>query len=76
MIPTRPPVKNAKYRLIIILGNPKTRPKTKANLISPPPIASFLVRNVKTSEIITKNKNAPIPQIEFKIKNLKLKINR
>ncbi len=53
-----PPVKNAKYKEIIILGNPKTSPKTAANLTSPKPIPLPWV----TKNIIRKNRNAPAPE--------------
>ena len=67
MMPVAAPVKNAKYRLIIIAGKPKTKPKRKASFMSPPPIASFLVISEKTTEIIMKKRNAPMPQIRLTI---------
>jgi hypothetical protein len=62
MIPIKPPVKKAIYNEIIILGKPKNNPKRKTNLMSPLPMLSFFVRNKNTTEIITKKRNAPIPQ--------------
>lgn len=40
----KPPVKNARYNSITILGKPKISPKTAANLTSPKPIPFLLVR--------------------------------
>ena len=62
MIPIKPPVKKAIYNEIIILGKPKNNPKRKTNLMSPLPMLSFFVRNKNTTEIITKKRNAPMPQ--------------
>jgi hypothetical protein len=75
MMPVTAPVKNATYRLIIIAGKPKTRPKRKASFMSPPPIAFFLVSKEKTTEIIMKKRKAPIPQAILTIKDCGLMIN-
>lgn len=50
-----PPVKNAKYKQMIILGNPRTSPKRAANLTSPSPTPLPRV----TKNIIRKKRNAP-----------------
>lgn len=57
MIPTIPPVKNAKYSAKTVLAGPSTKPIKKANFTSPNPIPRVLViRN-----IIIKKANAPSP---------------
>ena len=76
MIPIKPPVKKAIYNEIIILGKPKNNPKRKTNLMSPLPMLSFFVRNKNTTEIITKKRNAPIPQKMLIINDGELIISR
>lgn len=62
MSPEIAPVKNAKYRQIRIFGKPRTRPKTNANLISPPPIPRPRVIKLTAK----KKRKAPSPdKIKF-----------
>jgi hypothetical protein len=75
-MPTIVPVKKARYNETIILGNPKNKPKTKASLISPPPIPSFPLIILKPNVIIRKNRNAKTPQARLMINDEELKINK
>ena len=45
MEPAKAPVKKAKYRATIILGNPKTKPSKNASFTSPKPMPlPFVIR--------------------------------
>ena len=69
MIPTDAAVKKAKYNARIIFGKPKNKPKTKTNLISPPPIPSFPRINLNPKAITRKNRNANAPQVRLVIRD-------
>ncbi|OGH35253.1 MAG: hypothetical protein A2958_02735 [Candidatus Levybacteria bacterium RIFCSPLOWO2_01_FULL_38_13] len=58
MEPIIAPVKNAVYKAIIILGNPKKSPRRKESFTSPKPIPFPWVIKYKRK----KNKKAPIPE--------------
>ena len=57
-------------------GKPKNKPKRKTNFMSPPPILSFPSNTENTTEIITKNKKAEIPQTRLMIDDEGLMNNR
>lgn len=69
MSETNAPVKNARYKRIIVCGKPKISPNTEANLTSPKPIPLPFVK-IKIKE---KNKNVKnetiILLIKFPFKN-------
>ncbi len=58
MEPTIAPVKNAKYKAVIILGNPKTIPIKNASFTSPKPMPLPFVTTYKAR----KKRKAPTPE--------------
>lgn len=79
MIEIKAPVKNAKYKLIIIKGNPNNNPSTNANLTSPKPMPFPRVKANNRK----KNKKDPMAEsrcgnkgkLEFKIyKNVETRL--
>jgi hypothetical protein len=76
MIPTAAAVKKAKYKARIMFGKPKNKPKTKANLISPPPIPSLPRMNLNPNAISRKKRKAETPQARLMTNDWGLMINK
>jgi hypothetical protein len=75
-MPANAAVKKAKYNAAMISGKPKNKPKTKASLMSPPPIPSLPRMNLKPKAIKRKNNKAKTPQMKLIINNEGLMINK
>ena len=76
MIPKEAPVKNAIYSAVIMFGKLKNSPRKNTNFMSPPPMLSFPSNTENTTEMITKNKKAEIPQTRLIIDDEGLINNR